>query len=152
MLKLYKRDAGGRLAYHEAWQTDSGITEHWGLVGERGETRNHPPDKTAELVLADARRSGFSETRSEYVVLIEYEVDGAGNSTDLQKRHALQARMDETLGWTGLGHCDGGGMGLGSMDVAVVVVDVDLAKRVIAADLKGTPFQDYKRIYVETPE
>lgn len=57
--------------------------------------------------------------------------------------------MDETLGWTGLGHCDGGSIGSGTMEVAVVVVDVDLAKRVIAADLRGPPFQDYTRIYAQ---
>jgi hypothetical protein len=149
MQKLYKHQADGSLAYHEAWQTDSGITEHWGRVGERGETREHPPGKTLELILAEAKRNGFSETNAEHLVLIEYQVDGMGTSDDLEKRYALQERMDETLGWTGLGHCDGGSIGSGTMEVAVVVVDVDLAKRVIAADLRGTPFQDYTRIYAQ---
>jgi hypothetical protein len=152
VLKLYKRATDGRLAYHEAWLTDSGITEHWGPVGERGETRDHPPGKTLDLVLAEAKRSGFSEIDSEHLVVIEYGVNGMGTTGDLEKRYALQERMDETLGWTGLGHCDGGSIGSGTMEVAVLVVDVDLAKRVIAADLRGTPFQDYTRIYVETPD
>jgi hypothetical protein len=152
MLKLYKRDADGRLAYHEAWHSDSGITEHWGRVGELGQTREHPAGKTLDLVLAEAKRNGFSGAESEHFVLIEYKVKGMGTSDDLEKRHALQERMDETLGWTGLGHCDGGSIGSGTMEVAVVVVDVELAKRVIAADLKGTRFHDYTRIYVDEPD
>lgn len=149
MLKLYKRGPDGRLSYHEAWHTDAGVTEHWGLVGERGQTREHPPGKTLDLVLAEAKREGFSKAESERFVIIEYKVNGMGTSKDLEKRHALQERMDDTLGWTGLGHCDGGSIGSGTMEVAVVVVDVDLAKRIIAADLTGTRFQDYTRIYVQ---
>jgi hypothetical protein len=149
MVKLYKREAGGRLAYHEAWHTDSGITEHWGTVGERGQIREHPTGKTLDQVLAEAKREGFSKAEAEHVVVIEYKVKGMGTRDDLDKRHALEARMDETLGWTGLGHCDGGSMGSGMMEVTVVVVDVDLAKRTIEADLKGTRFQDYTRIDVE---
>jgi len=152
MQKLYKRQADGGLAYHEAWQTASGITEHWGRVGERGETREHAPVKTVDEVLLEAKRNGFSETNALRIALIEYTVNGMGTSGDLEKRHALEGRMDETLGWTGLGHCDGGGMGSGTMEVAVAVVDVDVAKRVIATDLRGTLFQDYTRIYAEDAE
>jgi hypothetical protein len=75
-----------------------------------------------------------------------------GTHDDLEKRHALQQRMDDTLGWTGLGHCDGGSIGSGTMEVAMLVVDVDLAKRTIAADLKGAPFQGYTRIRVGKPD
>lgn len=148
MVKLYKRQADGRLAYHEAWYTDSGITEHWGMLGERGQIREHT-GRTLEEVLAEARRQGFSKADAEHVVVIEYEVQGMGTREDLEKRHALEARMDETLGWTGLGHCDGGSIGSGMMEVTVMVVDVELAKRTIVADLAGTPFQDYRQIYVE---
>lgn len=71
------------------------------------------------------------------------------NGKDLDKRYELQSRMDETLGWTGLGHCDGGSIGSGTMEVCCIVIDYDLAKEVIEADLDKTEFADYKRIYCE---
>jgi len=83
------------------------------------------------------------------VLLIEFKIDGMGTKADLEKRHALQSRMDETLGWTGLGHCDGGSSGSGTMEVCCLVVNFDLAKCVIAKDLQGTAFKDFTRIYRE---
>jgi hypothetical protein len=72
-----------------------------------------------------------------------------GCGEDVEKRHRLQERMDETLGWTGLGHCDGGSIGSGTMEVCCYVVDFEIAKKVIENDLKGTEFEDYTRIYDE---
>jgi hypothetical protein len=57
--------------------------------------------------------------------------------------------MNETLGWTGLGHCDGGSIGSGSMEVCCLVVDAEIAKQTILSDLKDTEFSDYSRIYEE---
>ena len=71
---------------------------------------------------------------------------------DLDKRHHFQDRMAETLGWTGLGHRDGGSIGSGTMEVCCFVVDFDIAKEVIQKDLEGTPFGDYSRIYEEAAE
>lgn len=84
-----------------------------------------------------------------FTLLIEYEVDGFGTSSDLDKRYALQGLMDETLGWTGLGHCDGGSIGSGTMEVCCFVVDFELSKKVIEKDLAGTEFENYTRIYDE---
>ncbi|MEO1489379.1 MAG: hypothetical protein AAFR88_08100 [Pseudomonadota bacterium] len=81
--------------------------------------------------------------------MIEYSVDGMGSEQDLDKRHRLEDRMNETLGWTGLGMCDGGSIGSGSMEVCCFVVDYDLAKRVIEMDVQNTEFRDYTRIYLE---
>lgn len=148
-MRLYRRLGDGALAYHEAWRTASGITEHWGIVGDRGETHQHPAEATIEGVLERSLKGGFAEATKEHFVLIEYKIDGMGEEAELKKRFALQERMDDVLGWTGLGYCDGGSTGSDTMEVAVVVVDVEIAKRVIAADLKGTPFQDYTRIFQE---
>jgi hypothetical protein len=54
--------------------------------------------------------------------------------------------MNETLGWTGLGNCDGGSIGSGTMEVCCFVVDFKIAKRVVEKDLKNTKFADYSRI------
>ncbi|EMK3326064.1 hypothetical protein V8035_004546, partial [Vibrio vulnificus] len=93
--------------------------------------------------------SGYQQAEHEYTLLIEYEVDGLGTSDALDKRAKLQDRMNETLGWTGLGHCDGGSIGSGTMEVCNYVVDFEVAKIVIENDLKGTEFDNYTRIYDE---
>jgi len=157
---LYKRDADGRLHYHEAWVADDEIIEHWGIVGTRGETRAHALGDVAsaparvEQLLAPARRTGFAELDEDElrIALVEYTVNGVYDERDLHKRHALEDRMNETLGWTGLGLCDGGSIGSGTMEVCCVVVDVEIAKRVIADDLAGTEFGDFARIYDEGAE
>lgn len=157
MLKLYKR-IDNALHYHEAWLGRVSITEHWGVVGEQGETRDHKRNKRLEekhqleQVLGKARAAGFRpiEPEDQTKLLIEYAVEGMGTRTDLDKRHALQDRLDEVLGWAGLGNCDGGSMGSGTMETCCYVVDFDVAKRVIAADLRDTEFGDYTRIYDES--
>jgi len=83
------------------------------------------------------------------ILLIEYKVEGMGNTEDLNKRSKLQERMDQTLGWVGIGHCDGGSMGSGTMEVCCFVVDFEIAKKVIEEDLFDTEFEDFERIYDE---
>jgi hypothetical protein len=157
MLKLYRRENEKIMAYHEAWCHGSKVTEHWGKLGERGETREHCFNKelseegNTRQVLAGAIAAGYEliDADGHSVLLIEYAVHGMGSTKDLDKRYELEDRMNETLGWTGLGHCDGGSIGSGTMDVCCLVVDFEIAKRVIEDDLRGTDFADYSRIYNE---
>jgi hypothetical protein len=154
MLKLYKR-IKRVLQYHEAWAHGAKLTEHWGVVGERGETAEHKrnkklgEEKNVEQVLAKALAEGFKpiDVDDHAVLLIEYLIEGMGTTKDLNKRHELEDRMNETLGWTGLGNCDGGSIGSGTMEVCCFVVDFKIAKRVIEEDLKNTRFADHSRIY-----
>lgn len=81
--------------------------------------------------------------------MIEFAVEGMGTTEDVEKRQRLDARMNETLGWTGLGHNDGGSIGSGTMESCCFVVDFEMAKAVIEEDLKDTEFSDYTRIYEE---
>jgi hypothetical protein len=154
MLKLYKR-IKRVLHYHEAWADRSMITTHWGKVGERGETAVHKRNKKRrkgedlERILSKPLSEDYKpiDVDDHAALLIEYTIDVWGSAADLNKRHALEDLMNETLGWTGLGHCDGGSIGSGSMEVCCLVVDFKTAKRVIKEDLKKTKFADYSRIY-----
>ena len=156
MLKLYKR-TDGVLRYHEAWLNGETIYEHWGIVGERGDTMEHAlpmgQDENEAIVdiLRPATDEGFRtiEIEDHATLLIEYVVVGMGTAKDVTKRHSLEKRMGETLGWTGLGECDGGSIGSGTMEVCCYVVDFDIAKRVITANLAGTQFSNFTRIYNE---
>jgi hypothetical protein len=156
MIKLYKR-IDGELYYHEAWSHKSIVTEHWGKVGERGESAEHKRNKKLsdeddiKRVLAKSMSNGFEPLDDDDLVplLIEYTIEGMGSSKDLKKRRSLEDRMNELIGWTGLGNCDGGSIGSGTMEVCCFVVDFKIAKDVIENDLKGTEFADYSRIYQE---
>lgn len=61
----------------------------------------------------------------------------------------LEDKLNDILGWNGLGYCDGGSIGSGTMEAACFVVNFDIAKRVVEEELKGTEFADYNRIYLE---
>lgn len=160
MIKLYKREPGGAVsAYHEVWAEPRNrrLIEHWGPLGEKGETRAHrakilrPLEAQFDDLLAAPRQAGYAEVDIEdhSVLLVEYAVDGFGTEDDLEKRHALEDLLHEVLGWTGLGECDGGSIGSNTMEAACFVVDFPLAKAVIAEALQDTPFADYSRIYRE---
>lgn len=60
--------------------------------------------------------------------------------------------MNETLGWTGLGFCDGGSIGSGTMEVCNFVVDFEIAKAIIEKGIKGSEFENFTRIYDEEAE
>lgn len=156
MEKLYKRIEGA-LHYHEAWVDGGVVTEHRGAVGERGSTRQSKvPQGTSEedaiaAVLKPAREAGYAaiDMKDHARLIVEYKVNGFGTEVDLRKRYALQDKLDQITGWTGLGHCDGGSIGSDAMEACCFVVDFEIAKRVVAAALVTTQFADYARIYDE---
>jgi len=108
-----------------------------------------PFRKIVQKEIDEKLKEGYVEIAEDKVSFleIEFKIDGFGTEQDLDKRHRLEERMDELLGWTGLGNTDGGSSGSGTMEVGCVVVDFDIAKKVIEQDLKNTEFADYTRIF-----
>ncbi|MES2463933.1 MAG: hypothetical protein V4671_25465 [Armatimonadota bacterium] len=156
MLKLYKISDTTK-SYWETWENDGVHTVHSGELGTKGESKELKSSilRKAEATIqkeVDAKvADGFLpiEFEDHYTLMIEYTVIGMGNTKDLEKRHRLEERMNETLGWTGLGNCDGGSIGSGTMEICCFVVDFEVAKAVIEKDLVGTEFADFTRIYDE---
>ena len=142
VLKLYKTTDNSK-SYWETLEDEGVHTIHWGTLGTRGESREVKSTflKKATSVIQkeidQMTADGFEpiDVEDHVILLIEYEVDGMGCGEDVEKRGRLQDRMDETLGWTGLGHCDGGSIGSGSMEVCCFVVDFEIAKKLIEDDL-----------------
>jgi hypothetical protein len=158
VLKLYKFTSSEK-CYWETWDHDDGThTVHWGALGSRGQTKEvkgslfKKPEKIIQAEIDQLMSEGFTPIKDESILLIEYAVDGMGSKADIEKRHRLEERMNETLGWTGLGNCDGGSIGSGTMEVCNYVVDFEIAKKVIEDDLKGSEFENYTRIYDEGSE
>ena len=160
MLKLY-RNKDGVISYWETWDNDekSG-TIHWGELGKRGQDRVVKSGLGSDFhdeiqkEIDEKIEEGYGPVDDDDLVtlLIEFKVDGMGTTADLDKRTRLQKRMDETLGWTGLGHCDGGSIGSGTMEVCCLVVDFLTAKETIEKDLANTEFSDYIRVFEESSE
>lgn len=154
IIRLYRRDAEG-LRFHETWEANGRIIEHWGAVGTRGQCRARAIVKgwtkheAMEHILRKSRESGFAplEERAVIPLIIEYRIGGGDQHDHLVKRRDLEGRMHETLGWTGLGHCETGSISSTTMQIRCRVVDFRLAKRVIEADLKHTEFSDHSRIF-----
>lgn len=159
-MKLYRTSNEG-MEYWETWEESPGHHRvHWGELGTVGESKVvkstflRKAESTIQKEIDERVSKGFSPFSPEdhAVLMIEYNVDGMGSEDDLSKRNHLENRMNETLGWTGLGACDGGSIGSDTMEVCNFVVDFDVAKKVIEDDLVGTQFADYTRIYREDIE
>jgi predicted DNA-binding WGR domain protein len=158
MEKLYRNNGAGTIEYWEAWESETECyIVHWGELGTTGTSKQvnsgflKSAEKKVQAEIANKRSEGFAPiSPDDHVVLvIEYAVDGFGTPHDLEKLHALEGRMNELLGWTGLGSCDGSSIGSDSMEVANFVVDYGAAESVIRGDLTGTEFGDFARIYAE---
>lgn len=160
MSTLYRMENGRPVEYHEAWFDGKAIVEHWGRVGDRGETRQHRlgwrknPDAQISKLLKGPRQNGYVEVDAEdhTILMIEYAIASEpqlGTATDLDKRHAVEDLMNEFLGWTGLGNCDGGSIGSGTMEICCFVVDYEAAERAVTKHLSESRYADFTRIYRE---
>ncbi|GEM_PF-420068 len=149
-IKLYKR-IEGRLHYREVWSDGDKVIAHVGLCGERGEIVEHPAAGIAaqreavERITSIARKAGFKTIPHSRMagLLVSAPIDGMGGVDDLDRRHALEDFLNEVTGWTGLGHCDGGSIGSGSMEALCPVVDYEVAAEVIGRELANSPFADF---------
>lgn len=150
MIKLY-RTIEGKKEYWETWEHEGTHTIHYGVLGTKGktETIKKGGSEAVETKVAEMIDQGYApiELDDHAMIIIEYPIGDVPSNDDLDKRYALEDRMNETLGWTGLGACDGGSIGSGTMEVFNFVVDFDVAKSVVEADLAGSEFADYSRIY-----
>ena len=141
MIKLYK-EQDGIVHYYEAWDNkNNGIVVHCGKLGHVGENKTVPipKGKTAESVIKEElripRSQGYKEINPDQhkTLVIQYKIETSrGREKDLEKRYKVEDLLNEFLGWTGNGHCDGGQIGSGSMEVFAYVIDPYIAcKRLV---------------------
>jgi predicted DNA-binding WGR domain protein len=148
MLKLYK--AGDITHYWEAWCTTAEVTIHWGVVGENGETREiqfRPGENPNSIIEREAKQpkaEGYRKIQNSTLsrLIIQYRIEGLGKASDLDKRIKIEQLMNECLGWRGLGHCDGGDLGSGTMNIFCFVVDAKKAVPHILDELKTNGLVD----------
>ncbi len=145
------------MLYWEAWEYEGTLIVHSGVVGDTGEVSYIPTSKAAQELVnrqaATLRSQGYAEIENEAhsVLLIQYPLDDIGSFEDLDKRHKVEKLMDECLGWTGLGHCDGGDIGSGDMNVCCFVINPSSAVAPILQCLKENDCLEGAALVLETP-
>lgn len=157
MLKLYK-DLDGSLSYWEAWADEGKVVIHWGVVGTLGESRDvmlRSGDNAEELIERESRahrENGFEERDCLAELVIQYKCDGWGSPDDLRKRYRVEDIMNEALGWTGNGHCDGGDIGSGTINIFCYVVEPYLATETVRDALRESDLLEGAIIAVKQTE
>ncbi|MDF2189136.1 hypothetical protein [Paraflavitalea sp. CAU 1676] len=155
MIKLYKK-VDNQLYYWETWDKDEKTAiVHWGIVGQRGQSKEVKGGlfsnfrKIIQEEIEKKIKEGYAafDEGNMASLEVEYKIDGFGTDQDLDKRHRLEEHLNELLGWTGLGHVDGGSIGSGTMEAGCLVVDFEMAKKVIEDNLRNTEYGDYSRIF-----
>ncbi len=144
MIKLYKNQ-NSVMHYYEAWDNDKEVVVHWGELGNVGENKTvaikqgENADNVVERELSFPRSQGYKEIKIEdhKTLVIQYKTETWGDEKDLEKRHKVENLVNECLGWTGNGHCDGGQIGSGSMEVFAYVVDPYIACKSLVDELKS---------------
>ncbi|MEM8616982.1 MAG: hypothetical protein AAGF20_08615 [Pseudomonadota bacterium] len=149
MFRLFKSDeADLPQAYHEVWVEfkPRRIIEHWGMLGEAGDTLTHrikffrSLEDQIEDLLGPARDLGFKE-------LDEADYGSLVLTTDAHEADAesLEERCHEALGWTGLGHVRDVSDDQISLTIHMRVLRSDLARPIIveiaSEVLAGKAFQ-----------
>jgi uncharacterized membrane protein YhaH (DUF805 family) len=154
---MYKQsDDFQYLLYFEAWmRNETEIIVCQGKVGEKGKTEEisgndeSETDRKCNEIVQTYKNQGYEEGYF-HTLMIEYRItDECGTKEEIIKRFELQDFMNEFLFESGLGMCDGGSTGAGTMEICCLVVDYDLAKQLISDKLKSTKFADYCKIYRE---
>jgi hypothetical protein len=150
MIKLYKTTEQGTRHYWEAWQNKGVVIVHSGVIGDTGERRKIQVAEgmdAAAVIEEEAiatRRDGFRELPQEEQVsfIIQYRLDNWGSEEDLEKRYAVEDVMNECLGWTGNGMCDGGDIGSGTINIWCFVVDPQIAAKTALESLRKKKLAD----------
>jgi hypothetical protein len=117
---------------------------HWGKLGEKGDSREvqvksgNSSSQVIELEAKPMRAAGYKPVSPEHLaqVVIQYRIDGMGSKSDLDKEQLIEGLMNECLGWTGLGHCDGHDIGSGTLNVFCDVVDGPASEQIVVGCLR----------------
>ncbi len=139
--RSYKTD-DTHVFYREAWADSLRVVLHWGIVGQRGETKEYTAGRNSEV----AELSGKLAKESQVLGFRIYEQDDYKNLTArctstegavaVTDRNGIEDSFNEILGWTGLGWCDGGESDETGWTLICFVVDCSQARQVIESQLR----------------
>ncbi|SHF64197.1 hypothetical protein [Dysgonomonas macrotermitis] len=162
MVKLYKT-FDGAIHYFEVWiDEDNTLTTHEGILGEIGETESFTePDKDSEflpprIAMAKAIKTyqdlGYISDILSTELILQYPVKSGTSKTAISEDiESIEGILNNCLGWTGNGHCDGGDTENGIATFFCYVIDKAIATETIieALDEEGFLFNDLKIAYAD---
>ncbi len=145
MLKLYKKNID-EILYWEAWEETGKVVTHWGRLGEIGETTEiklAASENGERLIQRECKpklSDGFDQMEARGELVVQYKLDGWGSPGDLETRHLIEGLLQECLGWTGNGHCEGGDIGNSTINIYSMVIDVEVAAKTVIDALSESMF------------
>lgn len=153
MIKLVK-EVDNELVYWEVWKDGKTLTIHYGVVGDTGETEKvnlklfEKAEKVMEKLAEKKLNEDFENLDEDGLVelVVQYPYEENQMEEALEKRHTVEDLMNECLGWTGNGSCDGGDIGSGSTNVFNYVIDVDKALKTTLEELSNNNLLDNVKI------
>jgi hypothetical protein len=141
-LKVY-RTVDGVTEYWESWNEGTEAFIRSGKVGEISEVRKFTmkdPRQASELMkeIDRVQKTGFTPREMEQMiqVVIHYRLERWGSTEDHDRRVKIEDLMNDCLIPTGLGYCDGGDIGNGTINIFCEVVDAAVAERIIVDKLR----------------
>ena len=150
LLKLYKTEDDGKILYWEAWDDDEEIVVHFGELGTVGESTNlplaefEPPETAIKRAAEEAREAGFAEVEHEelFEFVVQYPLTGGDPQQAVDKGFRVEEILNECLGWTGLGHCDGNDVVEGAINIYCYVVEPTVAVNPVVEELRTNDVLD----------
>lgn len=150
MVKLYK-DINGTTHYFEMWiDEEDTLTSHEGILGDIGETETYsdesendylPPRIAMAKAIKTYEDNGYAERLNLTELIVQYPIENNNNPLAAQEQlEAVEACLNNCLGWTGNGHCDGGDIAYNIATFFCYVVNKDIASETIVDALEQDNF------------
>ncbi|WP_130068138.1 hypothetical protein [Bacillus albus] len=160
MIKLIKQGID-KMLYWEVWEDERILIVHYGCVGDEGEMYEIkvPVFQRAEIemkkLVDEQLANGYKELDEEELIefVLQYVYTDDQLEDGLEKRQKIQEIMDEALGWSGNGYCDGGDIGSGTINIYTFVIDVNKALQTTINELENHHLlDDVKIAYMSNDE
>lgn len=159
LIKMVKQ-FGEEVLYWEVWQDARKLVIHYGTVGDTGEAEEKKlslfqnAEKKMHELATEKVVEGYDYLDEDdlFELVIQYSYEDDQMEATLKKRHQVEDLMNECLGWTGNGSCDGGDIGSGTANIFNYVIDVEQAVQTIIEELKNHDLLDGVKIAYLHPE
>lgn len=159
MIKMVKQ-SDAEVSYWEVWQDGKMLIIHYGAIGNTGETEekklslSQKAEKVMNELAEEKADQGYDYLDEDelFELVIQYSYEEDQMKETLKKRHQVEDLMNECLGWTGNGSCDGGDIGSGTANILNYVIDVEKATKTIIEELKDNNLLEGVKIAYLNPE
>ncbi|XQY91125.1 WGR domain-containing protein [Metabacillus sp. HB246100] len=159
MIKMTKQ-VDDEVLYWEVWQDGKTLVIHYGTIGDTGETEEkklslfQKAEKFMDELAEEKANEGYDYLDEDelFELVVQYSYEEDQMEATLEMRHHVEDLMNECLGWTGNGACDGGDIGSGTANIVNFVVDVEKATQTIIEELKNNNLLEGVKIAYLNPE